>query len=216
MALGPAPNASVHDDRRRQICDLPWGAPALELGAGRREDGLAVPDRGFRVLETNISRRSLVLPRHHTRLAGLAGRAACVVTDGERFPSGANLFDAVLIVAGLHHMQDPHRCVKQMFRWARLGGFAVIGVEPDRWYLRVFRSPGMRVEWTLAHMGIGRHRLGRLGRPRSVSEATACGFAREGLVALVKRSDGSVVGVSLVWFLFGLLCHVSQVRAGLS
>jgi ubiquinone/menaquinone biosynthesis C-methylase UbiE len=73
-------------------------------------------------------------------VAGKRGRILRVCGSAERVPFSGNVFDLVVCVNVIHHLEDPGALVAEAARLLRPGGaLAIVGLDPhqgtNRWYL---------------------------------------------------------------------------------
>jgi len=207
MQLNSLRNVFYHADFLREISQVTRDSVILEIGGGVGQDGIELLREGFYLIETDISKVSLLKAREEARCKGLQLNCSYMVVDGENLPFVSNRFDAVFAVAALHHMPNPETCIQEMARCAKTGGLVILGMEPNSWYYRIVRPLGKKVEAISNSLGCSRKRAGQLS---SIAEATTSGFSRGRIIAMLENAGLTVTRVKPVWFLCGFLHYALE------
>ena len=180
-------HALVHD----AIGRLPKGSRVLEVGEGIGRDTAVLAEDGYQVMETDISLGALKQSRKTTSRV----EVKYVAADGDVLPFGDGAFDAVFLIAALHHLPDPITCVREMARVARPGGLVIAGVEPNRtWHalIRAARPLLCAATDTALHGG-------------STADEALTGFKKSDLLHAFASCGIAVEAVHPVWFATGFL-----------
>lgn len=111
---------------------LPDDALILEIGCGDGRFGIELMRRGHRVIETDIAPGSVEKVRD-VAVEAQPGRGGFAVVDAEDLPFTESAFDAVYMVATLHHLPDPQKAMAEIRRVLKPGGLLVILREPAMW-----------------------------------------------------------------------------------
>jgi ubiquinone/menaquinone biosynthesis C-methylase UbiE len=122
-----------HDSFLDELRRLPDESLILETGCGLGHDGLELLRAGCRLVETDIAVGQLAQARQLHSSHGLERRSEYLLADAEYLPFVDASFDGALMVASLHHLQDPARALGEMRRVLRDGGVLVLGTEPNNW-----------------------------------------------------------------------------------
>lgn len=113
--------------------------------------------------------------------------------DANNIPFGDGQFDFVYTIAALHHFCDLDRSLKEMIRITKKDGFIIFGIEPNRWWLRLFASS----------RGVLRKIMP--AKDHSPSDDEAAGFTAASFKAIARAYDLKLVKLDRVWFLSGFL-----------
>lgn len=118
----------------------------LELCGGTGELGCELAGSGYRIYETDLSQQNLIYAKNTFERKRLEA-ALFAMVDAERIPFYNDSFDAIVMMASLHHLQKPKVALKQAVRCLRKGGYLFIWMEPSSNYIRyiapiVFRFSG--------------------------------------------------------------------------
>jgi SAM-dependent methyltransferase len=103
------------------------GADVLEVCCGSGMISEALVRRGARLTGIDLSAAAIGRARERARRQGF--EAAFLVGDAERLPFPDRGFDVAVVHDGLHHLDDPHRAIREMARVARRG---VLVMEPAK------------------------------------------------------------------------------------
>ncbi len=186
-------NIYYHSRFRHPLTQLPKGSLILEVGCGTGEDGMELIKAGLRVVETDIAFAVLSKARRNIEFANLHSQSTFLAASGNRLPFMTGAFDGALVVATLHHAEDPKRFLSEISRCVRPGGLVVIGMEPNSWFYYTLNPIKKIIQKILKT------------RSKSIADATTKGFSRRRLVNLVKNKKLSVKELVPVWYLNGYL-----------
>lgn len=189
------------------LLSRPPHSSVLELGCGIGFDAIPLLEHRLLVVETDIASGQVIEAQHQIRKRGLSARALFYIADAENIPFSSETFDAVLIVAALHHLEHPAGALQQMKRCLRRGGSVVIAMEPNTWeWVKVFSIP-FAIAKFLAFKTVGRKRLREpLQRAEAFREPTIeRTFSKRELIDLVLGEGFIIKSIEPVWFLCGFL-----------
>lgn len=147
--------------------ELLSGATALTVCGGSGVDAEFLAHAGARVILSDISLGVVLQARERARRFDLD--IALVVADAEELPFRDASVDLVYVHDGLHHLENPYRCLAEM---ARVAGRAVSVSEPA----------AALVTAAAVHLGLAEeveeagNRVRRLTLDEIVAELSACGF----------------------------------------
>lgn len=122
-----------HGEFLEDLRRLPAGSLILELGCGLGNDGLELLRSGYNVVETDIAPGELSEAKKMHDREGFSGDCAHILSDAENLPFKDGSFDAVFMVAALHHLPNPEAALREVKRVLRPGGVFVVGTEPNTW-----------------------------------------------------------------------------------
>ncbi len=127
-------------------------------------------DPSTRILCLDISEG--VLGRARACLAEFQHQVTTRVCDARELPLEANSADWITLNAGLHHIPDPERTLREVDRVLKPGGFFCLGHEPNAAF---FASRGLvrteRLIWHAAWYGSPRQNLRRIRRKLGLDSA---------------------------------------------
>lgn len=110
----------------------PRTAVILEIGGGNGRFAIQLLREGYSVVETDIAIGSVKRVRQVAEGQGLRNGAYAVV-DAEQLPFKDSTFDAVFMVASLHHLPSPQRAITEAARVLKPGGILGVFREPASW-----------------------------------------------------------------------------------
>lgn len=160
----------------------------LEIGAGSGFDAQELV-HDYELVVSDISPETL------QRTAERVGNhLVYVAADGTRLPFPDRSFDGVYMVATFHHFHEPQLAAEEMYRVLRPGGYAAIGIEPNKFYfyfVRLFRKPLCYLTRMRADEG-------------SKADAEMVGFSYGELSRLFPGEKWQAVQIRPMWILNGL------------
>jgi SAM-dependent methyltransferase len=190
----------LHDGFLAPILDLPGGSLVLDVACGTGIDVVRLAEAGYRVIGMDLSPGMVAIAQRKVRALGLSERAFVCVANARRLPLRDARFDAALICAALHHMQDPAGVLSELARVTRPDGAVAIGAEPNAWIY------GLR---PLKHSRLGRRWM-RLWRDdytigdQPPGDRAATGWTAENWVEVTRGTGLALVQVDPVWYLNGI------------
>ncbi len=101
------------------------GIAVLEVGAGSGRFSIALEERGFNVLATDLSHEML------RRLSQRCSDIATIVADAHHLPFRDGIFDSVFSSDVLEHLADPGKAIKEQTRVCRSKGM-IQAIIPNR------------------------------------------------------------------------------------
>jgi ubiquinone/menaquinone biosynthesis C-methylase UbiE len=176
----------------------------LELGCGLGQDGRELMKRGFFVVQTDISEKTL---KYAQNMASQEKFSQCVHLrmDSENVPFKNSSFEACFMVASLHHMMNPSPAIKEMKRCSKMNGIIIIAIEPNTWqYYCIF--PIIRFY----------KKNVKNSKQYSPGDEATHGFNKKYFVNLAKQNDLKIIRISPVWYSCGWLHLLFQTFSKLS
>ncbi len=188
-------NKHAHDDFLAPLLGLPEDAKILELGCGLGQDGRALMRKGFFVVQSDISPKTIARAKETAESEKLE-KSVFMQLDSENLPFPDNYFDAIFMVASLHHMMDPEKAIREMKRCTKHDGLLVVGIEPNRWqYYVIF--PFIRFH----------KKYIKKSAHYSPGDETTFGFNKNDFRKIAKKFDMDIIRISPVWYINGIM-HV--------
>src|SRR3989338_3459851 len=188
-------NKHAHDDFLRPLLELPKDAKIIELGCGLGQDGRALMRNGLFVVQSDISPKTISRAKEMAEKDSLQNNSFMQL-DSENLPFLDNYFDAIFMVASLHHMMDPEKAIREMKRCAKKDGLLVVGIEPNRWqYYIIF--PFIRFH----------KKYIKKAENYSPGDETTFGFNKNEFRKIAKKFDLNIVRISPVLYINGIM-HV--------
>lgn len=183
---------------RRAISRLRPVAPGgwvAELAGGSGFDGALALRAGLKVFESDISESAARLARRAlSAVEGSEGRFVCAVADAEAIPLADRSLAGAIMVASLHHAEDPDKVLAEALRALVPGARFVAAVEPNRLWFSVLN----RLKPTLEHALEKR-------KAKSVADEEHDGFTAGELAGRLSAAGFTDVRVEPVWLLAGCL-----------
>ncbi len=155
----------------------PRTAVILEVGGGNGRFAIQLLREGYSVVETDIALGSVKKVRQVAERLGLRNGAYAVV-DAERLPFTDASFDAVFMVASLHHLPTPRRALAEAARVLKPGGTLGVFREPASWPYYVFYPVLKFLKWALRKKN---------RNPVSLADDVTFGFTRGRLYRLLSH-----------------------------
>ena len=203
--------------REKYVCGdfLKWlsklnnDALVLEIGGGTGHTAIQVAERGYHIVTSDISPDMLRVSREKFQRQGLTNFVDFAVVDGEKLPFVKEYFDCVMIVAAFHHLLNPRKCLSEIHRCLKPGGYLIIGVEPNYNYRRWIHTLG-----SLKRAIISERLLRR--KPPSYSGASpadeiSTGFKKRELLSLLSESGFTVVESHNLLYLLAINDFISSI-----
>lgn len=183
-------NLFYHRYIRSRIQSVFAGGTVLEVGAGTGFDAKELAGKCQLVL-SDISAGIL----ERTAAALRQPNSIYIAADGIALPFANETFDGAFMVATLHHFEQPERAVREMYRVLKIGGVAVIGIEPNAFYFRtVKRLRKLLCKLTHADPHAGSH-----------ADAEMTGFTYGDLQRLFPHSEWTDRNIKPMWLFSGFL-----------
>lgn len=190
-------NKYYHQDFLNYILKLPKESKILEIGCGTGEDGLKILKSGFNLVESDISEEMLKLAKSKAQKDGLLEKTAYVLAMGDKIPFKNNSFDAIFMVASLHHFVSPVSALKEIKRCVRPGGLIILGIEPNCWfYYTIYPVVKLLKKLKKKSQNIP---------SSSVADESTYGFGRRAIRNIINKVDLEIIDLKPVWFLNGFL-----------
>lgn len=105
---------------------FPPGARVLDVGCGPGIWTRELARRGYAASAIDLTRTAVAIARRSLELASL--EADLVEGDAENLPFKDESFDGVVCHGVIYHTPNTAKCVREMARVLRAGGFAVVSV----------------------------------------------------------------------------------------
>lgn len=200
-------NQRFHLQALEPILSLQQQIATLELGCGTGFDALRLLSRNHLVVETDIAPGQVREARIRITKQGKQQRALFYVADAERIPFADGTFDAVFVVAALHHLEHPLRALQEMKRCTRGGGTILVAMEPNTSaWIRILSIPFTILKW-MVFRSVGRKPFEQMlkradGYREPAIERT---FTRREITHLAHEAGLTIRRISPVWFICGFL-----------
>lgn len=197
----------LHDDFLAPLFGLAKSSLVLEVGCGTGKDFSKVAKSGQNVIGVDISYEMCMNVQKKIQEDGFENETFFSVADAEELPFESNLFDAVYMVASLHHLEDPLSGLKEMSRCVKPGGLVIIGSEPNRW-------PYFFKNIKHSHIGIKFLKLFRQDftlYKGSPGDWETTGFDKKSIRELLNGAGLLEIKIKPMWYLNGFL-HVLGLR----
>lgn len=200
-----------HDDFLKPLESMTPGAFVLEVAGGDGSDALQLQMRGMRVIQTDISIGMVSIAKKKLLSINSSGFVVC---DAENLPCKDNKLDAILIVAGLHHLSSPSAFFAEAKRALKPGGLLVIGFEPNTWQY-TFVYPALKMIRRFVS-----YKDKVFPSSASIADQEAQGFSMKHFKDFAASSELEIKEVQRIWYINGfvhtVLCHINARREGLS
>lgn len=185
-------NLFYHQKLWRFFDTLPECSRILEVCGGSGFDAKRLLPR-FYLTETDIAVGSL--SRLKQNLSTEENKKIYLVAaDAENLPFANDYFDGSLMVASLHHLPEPFKCLLEMRRILKPGGLLAIGVEPNYFYFHSLKKIQKQL-YLLSHSG-GEH---------SPADEEADGFKKKELKKIVEKAGFEIIAIKPMWLLAGFI-----------
>ena len=195
-----------HEELLSAFSFLEKGALVLEVGAGIGKDGLELMKRGFNVIETDISTGALKKARENFRSSNEVLAGVYALADAESLPFGDKSFDGALMVASLHHLPNPIKCLSEINRCLKCDGILVIGFEPNSWQFYTLYAVFRSLRWAWWKLKRLFERSGAEVFPnKSIGDAKTSGYGGRRLKRMVRNANFQPVRVKSVWYVIGFI-----------
>ena len=179
--------------------DLPKDSKILELGAGNGQYSLILKKRGFRnIFISDISLNGLSAAKEYSK-EDKEEDNHFFVFDAENLPFESCTFDVIFMAASLHHLQNPQKCIKEMKRCVKRGGFVIVALEPNSWYYYILRP--------IAKM-IGIRRIDKSKDLFSIGDETTHGFSMGTLKRYFKENKIRIIKKQRVWYTAAIVYYL--------
>jgi 2-polyprenyl-6-hydroxyphenyl methylase / 3-demethylubiquinone-9 3-methyltransferase len=142
----------------RQLAPLSTKPLILDIGCGAGFATQRMSQAGYRILGVDLSEPSLRIARNYFRGLGLAapldnpgGRDGCVFSraDAMSLPFGDAVFDAVLCLDFLEHVENPRKVIAEAARVLKPGGLFFFHTFNRTFIAYFFAAKGL--EWVVRH-----------------------------------------------------------------
>lgn len=191
----------LHNDFLKWLSKLNKNALVLELGGGTGNDAIKVAKRGFNIITSDISRKSLYICKEKFEKGTLMNLANFIIIDAEALPFIDESIDCVMIVATLHHFVNLNVALQEIYRCLKPGGYLIIGSEPNQWQFKL-RSVKRSI--------IGRKLLKIFNKKYTIDKTSPAdeitkGFKKEDLLKILHKSGFTVLEFNGLLYINGLI-----------
>ncbi len=188
-------NRHAHDDFLASLLTLQKDAMILELGCGLGQDGRVLMRNGFFVVQSDISQKTIARAKETAEKEHLQ-TSIHLQLDSENLPFQDNYFDAIFMIASLHHMMNPLKAIQEMKRCTKQNGVIILGIEPNKWqYYCIF--PLIRFH----------KKCIKRAEKFSPGDETTYGFNKNDFMCIAKQFNLKIVRITPVWYINGIM-HV--------
>lgn len=188
-----------HDKYLRSFNHLKKDSVIIEVGCGDGIDASNLLNKGFVVIQSDISIGMVKMARINTNKNRLQKNSSYVVCDAEQLPCKEKSIDGIMIVAALHHLPSPKIFFQQVKKTLKPGGFLVIGFEPNKWPYFIF-YPLLR--YISRAMKFRRYFK---NIETSIGDMETEGFSKAELKKLLDSSGLEIVEIQRIWYLNGFI-----------
>ena len=193
--------ALLHEKFLKHIYGLPKKSRVLEVGCGSGHDSVKIAKKGFQVIGCDISEGLIGVAKRKAKENKVEKNTRFFVASTNRLPFRGNSIDAALIVASLHHLENPVVALKEINRCLKPGGILVIGSEPNAWPY-VFKK--------FKHSGLGKKIMGFFRKDYnaeevSIGDEATTGFREKELRKMFEDSNFRVKRLDFEYFFSGFL-----------
>lgn len=193
-------NQYYHDYFKKWLYQLNPGEVILEVGAGAGHDLIPLLNRGYNLVESDISFSSIrsVKQKINNQYPRFKNQLIYLVADGQNLPLANSLVDAVFMVATFHHFDNPQKALVELVRVSKPGGLIILAMEPSRLmmsFTKIFRNfKSLRIYQ-------GHSKADETHRGYTKQNFQSLGFARDKFLI----SNFQVLKIKRVWLLLGFL-----------
>ncbi|MFB3886421.1 MAG: methyltransferase domain-containing protein [Thermodesulfobacteriota bacterium] len=182
------------------------GQKILELGSGIGRDIVAIAEKDFHNLHaSDVSLKSIRQAQKLAEQKGLEERITFYHLDGSQsLPFKDKEFDAVFMIATLHHFKLAADALREIKRCCSPGGYIMVFMEPNCLYYRCIRPIAKRIENCFA---VFRHTHYRV---RSIAEETSKGLSVPLIRELANQAGLELVAIQSHWILTGFIYLLQQ------
>lgn len=191
--LDAARNTFAHNDFLEPLRNLKASAKIAELGCGLGQDGRALMKQGFYVVQSDISPKTIEKAKKTAEMEGLTN-GEFMLMDSENLPYPDNYFDAMFMVASLHHMMDAEKALREMKRCTKTGGTIIIGIEPNKW----------QFYWVFPIIRFYKRHIKHVEK-FSPGDETTTGFTKKEFLRFARKLDLSIVRITPIWYVNGFV-----------
>ncbi len=129
-------NQYYHNQINKYFKALSQESIILEIGVGIGYDLISLLKKGFKVIATDISEKTIgaLKKKIEINYPEYKDNIIYLVSDGQNLPLADNSIEAILVVATLHHFEDQDGLVNE-FKRVLNNGYLVLGMEPSRFMM---------------------------------------------------------------------------------
>jgi ubiquinone/menaquinone biosynthesis C-methylase UbiE len=177
----------------------------LEIGSGVGRDVVVLAQRNYRNLHaSDVSLNSIIRAKQLAEQKGVADYISFYHLDGSRLPFENAEFDAIIMIATLHHFSSTDAALNEIKRCCKTGGYIMAFIEPNYLYYRYIRPIAKIIEKIFSPF----HRNRKTAR--SIAEDTATGFSIPIFCGLAQKTGLEVVAIQSHWVLTGFVYLLQQ------
>jgi len=177
----------------------------LELGSGGGRDIVTLAQLKYNHLSaSDVSLHAITQAKLLAEQKGVSDCITFYQLDGSHLPFKDQEFDAIFMVAALHHFQLTIEALKGIKRCCKTGGYIMAFVEPNCLYYRCVRPMAKIVEKIFSPFRRYREIT------RSIAEEKASGFTIPMFYEFAKEAGLEVVSIQSHWVLTGFIYLIQQ------
>ena len=141
--LSTVRNKFYHNYFKKWLYKLLKDSVILEIGGGSGFDLLPLLQRGYSMIESDISVRSIksVKIKIDNQFPQYKNQIIYLVADGQNLPLPDNSVEATFMVATLHHFEKQKKILTEISRVTKNGGLIIFAMEPSKfmmWFTKLF------------------------------------------------------------------------------
>lgn len=186
-------NKFYHNYFKKWIYQLPKDSVILEIGGGSGFDLLPLLKKGYSVIESDISVKSVksIKSKVEVKYPQYKNQVIYLVADGQNLPLSDASVVATFMVAAFHHFENQQKALSEIRHVTQKEGLIILAMEPSKfmmWFTKLFQ----KLKKLRIHQG------------HSKADETHQGYSKSELEKVIGHRS-SVIKLKRVWLLLGFL-----------